>query len=155
MFLLRTRPRLVAMSAAVSLVGGSAAWATAGASPDPCAHQRRACVLATAATLLRAETHHLAVAKVPLDPEVAVYDLGQQPEHKPGGAVVERKALAASKVDRVTDPEWTVDGNVAFVAYQAHPTSGPTDFVAMRVTLRDGLIWEVMRDVQHGKPSAG
>src|SRR3954452_12971671 len=150
------RARLICVWVVVAVLSSTTAWtvaargaAAAGCDSSSATTAHRHCVLATAAKLLDAIAHDIAPSAVPLDPEVAVYTLGQQPHHAAGGAADERRALQQSKVRRVAHAEWTIDGDVAFVAYQQFDKVGarqPSSYVASRITVRHGLIWEVMQD---------
>ena len=106
----------------------------------------RNCMIAIGSAYLGAEEGTTAAEDVPLDPEVARYSLGSKPAHQAGGDAAIRDGWAAGHVGAVTDPEWTVDGTMAFVTYEVRSApSGPIDHhVAARLTIRNGLIWEIL-----------
>jgi hypothetical protein len=102
----------------------------------------RACVLAVAATHLDALDRSIAPEAALLHPEVARHDLGQAPAHSAGGAERLRAAYAAAPAAPMVERVWTIDGLVAFASYRI--TGAQPQFRATRITLRDGLVWEVM-----------
>jgi hypothetical protein len=124
--------------------------------------EHRDCVIAVAGTFLGGEDGTVAPGAVLLDDAVARYRLGTAPVHTTGAAAAQRTAWAGGAVvGAITGPEWTVDGDVngdvAFVAARVHDTAdGPvTHHIATRITVRDGLIWEVLENPTSGTSADG
>jgi len=125
----------------------SASLASSGASMT--VEDHRACVIAVATTYLGGEQGTTAPGDVILDDQVARYRLGQKPDHHAGGAGELRTAWASGHgVPAIAAPEWTVDGDDAFVAYRvlSAPDGSTTHHVAARITVRNGLVWEIVEN---------
>ena len=107
--------------------------------------ERRECVISVASTFLAAESGELSGEQALLHDEVARYRLGDDPAHAPGGDDAVRAAWAAGgTTGAISKVQWTVDDDVAFAAYR---TEAPTPhYNAMRITLRDGLVHEVLEN---------
>jgi hypothetical protein len=142
-------------SAPTDAAGCSTALANATVMSDT---EHRACVIAVASTYLGGEDGSVAPANVLLRDDVARYRLGSHPDHHAGAAASMRAVWTAGMtVGAITSPEWTIDGNVAFAAYQVHDIAdGPVSHdVAARITLQNGLVWEILENPTTGPSASG
>jgi hypothetical protein len=128
-------------------------WIAAYGDGSLTAEQHRSCVLAIASTYVDGEANVIPPADILLDPEVSRYALGTRPDHRAGGAEALR-ATYPTDVTAIDDRQWTIDGTEAFVAYHAH-TAGAEFFQAARVTVRNGLIWEILVPARAAPSSGG
>jgi len=104
------------------------------------------CMLAIAETYINGEENSIPPDKILFDPEVSRYCLGSQPDHEPGNADSYRSQYP-EPIKAITNRQWTVDGDQAFIVYDGFTTAsmGTRDFlVSERLTMRNGLIWEIL-----------
>jgi hypothetical protein len=107
--------------------------------------------IAVAATHLAAEDGSAAPETAKLHPQATRRTLGQPvPSHRPGGDDAVRAGYRKNRVAAISAITWVVDGDVAFASYAI----GAHDHRATRITLRDGLIWEIL-DTGIAGPSEG
>jgi hypothetical protein len=129
------------------------------ASLTPDQHHR--CIVAIGSAWLDAEDHTRPAAQVPFDPQVARYQHGMPPSHRPGNDAALRTSVAGpnSGITKIVDRQWVVDGDEAFVSYDALTSKSPSMpavFGAERLTIRSGLLWEIMTTpAQNGAAGAG
>ncbi|MCU1461096.1 MAG: hypothetical protein JWO37_1171 [Acidimicrobiales bacterium] len=123
--------------------------------------QHRRCMIAIGSAWLDAEDHTRPAAQVPLDPQVARYQHGTSPTHRPGNDAVLRRSVAGPNggITKILDRQWVVDGNEVFVSFDAFTVKSPSKpavFGAERLTIRNGVLWEIMTTpVQNGAAGAG
>src|SRR3954447_15487481 len=140
----------------MTLLPGAATRAS-GADPVKCsqelaAHEQmtpevhHACVEAIVTTYLDAQTNTAPPSSILLTDDALRYQLGPKPAHSPDGAATIRSSYPTD-ITRLANEEWVIDGDVAYVSYDAFTTASPDQralVVTDRFTLRDGLIWEIL-----------
>jgi len=128
-----------------------------GADPVDCSHQlaaheqmtpdaHHACVEAIVTTYLDAQTNSAPPSSILLTGDALRYQLGPKPNHASDGAATIRSSYPTD-ITRIANEEWVVDGDVAYVSYDAFTKASPDKralVVTDRFTLRDGLIWEIL-----------
>jgi len=117
------------------------------AAHDPMtADEHHACVQAIATTYLDAQTNAAPPSSILLTDDALRYQLGPKPAHSPDGAATIR-ASYPTDITGLANEEWVIDGDIAYVSYDAFTTASPDQralVVTDRFTLRDGLIWEIL-----------
>ena len=111
--------------------------------------ERYECVTQVASSYLASEAGDAAPDTALLHAEFARHKLGQSAAHTSNGAQAQRDRWAGpgGTVGSIVDKEWTVDGDVAFVAYRVLDETGkPVRHVPARITLKEGLVWEVLEN---------
>jgi len=113
--------------------------------------QKHACLIAIAATYVRAEGNETADSLTLFDPRFTKYSLGGLTNHHPGNGDTNRMdQIALSPTIRLIDnKQWTADTTtdqvwITYDGYLPISTDKPGFYVAERLTIRHGLIWEIM-----------
>jgi hypothetical protein len=112
--------------------------------PDPL---RRHCIVTIASTYLDGDENSITPDEILFAPTVKIGTLGNAPELHASTDIRENiRSGRTAEILRITNRQWTVDGNVAFVVYDGYlrrDPSTPSFFVAERFTIENGLIAEI------------
>ncbi len=121
-----------------------------GSDTLPDAEHRR-CIIAIASSYVDAEGNSIADSLTLFDPRFSKYSMGAMPNHHPGNGDTNRtdQTALSPTIRLITNKQWTADPttDTAWIVYDGYlpvSTDKPGFYVAERITLRDGLIWEIM-----------
>jgi len=108
---------------------------------------RRRCVIAIAGAYLDAEADPALAAKVPLADDAVRRVLGRPGVRAPGGRTGIMAALSQSIVASIKNRTWSVEGDVAYVLYDAALQTNPKPVpyqLGERITIEKGQIAEIL-----------
>jgi hypothetical protein len=113
------------------------------------ADQHRRCMIAIATSYIDAEENSAPAYQILFDPRVSRYSEGASPIHRLGNddAIRIQEGTETRVIAKITNRRWTVDGDVAWIAYDGYLVSSlthPGFWVAERITIHNGLVWEIM-----------
>jgi hypothetical protein len=107
----------------------------------------RRCVIAVASTYIDAEENSLPPEKQLLADDVSRHRIGTPPSFAPGNRARLIAENSHAVIAAIRNRRWTVDGNEAWVLYDGYLKTNPDRigfYVAERITLKDGLIREIL-----------
>jgi hypothetical protein len=119
------------------------------------AADHRRCVIAIASTYLDFEQNTLPPDQLLVADDVAKRNHGKPAEHKPGTGDWIRGRTVQHVIGAIRNRVWTVDHNVAWVAYDGYlkdDMSKPGFYIVERFIIENGLIREIMTPA--GQPSS-
>jgi len=107
----------------------------------------RRCMIAIAGAYLDAEANPALAAKAPIAEDAARHLLGREAVHASGGRAGILAALDQSYIASIKNRSWSVEGDVAWVIYDAalRTDPAPTPYhLGERITIEKGLIREII-----------